>query len=129
MSTYINNEIDINSSSNIDRLKDLTVLIKNTKRGIFKRIYLSYKLMKFYKDIKGDEIIRKFMESVLVEILEKEYKGDTKRFYKEMRKIVFLPPSIKELYEEDLEEAIDTYKMKQVFKRNEEKLKEFLANV
>lgn len=129
MTIYIDGEFNINNSVNLDKLKDLANLIKHTKRGIFKKIYSSYRLMKFYRDIKGDEIIRKFIENIFVEILEKEYQGDTEKFFEEMRKIVYLPPSIKDLYEEDLEEAIDTYKMKQVFKENEEKLKEFLANV
>ena len=129
MSIYMEEDFNIKTDIKIDKLKELIELVNNGKKGIFKRVYFSYKLMRFYRDIEGDEIIRKFIENTFVEILEKVYKGDTEKFLKEMRKIVFLPPSIRGLYEEDLEEAIDTYEMKKVFKRNEKELKEFLANV
>jgi hypothetical protein len=128
MFTYIENEDKFNTN-NINILRELVGFIVDNKNSFVNKIHLSYKLIKFYKNNGEDEIIRKFIENIFVEILEKKYQGNTEKFLEDMKKSVFLPPNIKEMYEEDLEEAIDTYKMKKVFKKNEEKLKEFLSNV
>ncbi|RUM58277.1 MAG: hypothetical protein DSY60_02220 [Persephonella sp.] len=133
MSAYIENKPNLGENVDLDKLKELMEkvmrLISTRSKGIFSKFLNSYELYKLYKE-KGDSVIfREIMENELLYILENEYRGDTEKFLKEMRKIVFLPPSIREMYEEDLEEAIDSYKIKKFFKENEEEVRKLFSNV
>jgi hypothetical protein len=119
MATYTN-ELEIKNNLNIEALLKK---LSNKNKGFASKIRNTFYLIKIYSKAKELDYLRKIIENYFVNILENKYKGNIKEFFNDMKSIAFLPPKIKEMYEEDLEEAIDTYKMKILFKENEDKLK------
>ncbi|WP_457623500.1 hypothetical protein [Persephonella sp.] len=128
MEVEINKDFsDINISSN-ELIKEIYEIIISEQKNFLYRIKLSLDIEKAYRKYADNDFFRTSMENLFLKVLEKKFNGDIKSFLDIMKNIT-LSRKVRLLFEEDLEEAIETYKMKNFFENNKEKLDYLLSDV
>jgi len=91
----------------------------------FDKLAIAGTLIRLYRKYGDDPRFRDAMEAFYIRLIEN--KGWSPQQIVDMLGIKFMPDDVQEMVVEDLEEAVETLKLKKFLKENKEKVYKFLA--